>query len=642
MLLLRALLALSAALLAAADGGGGGGGCGVPDGGGGAAEQCSAPPPLAPETAAPTPPPPPPPPPAVPTPPPTCESIREGCDACRAAGCGWCLSTRRCVPDVAWQCQGETDHVGSVGTVKQCPSREELAEKRARRRAHKDGTVAAAAAARAAAEEQEAAVRSARAAAHDSPAAGGGGAPTAAPAAWSPSDEEHLATLRRRAELSRSATTAGLGGSGTRYGAAHPYETLGVTRAATVREIRKQYLLLSTRLHPDKNLAEVAEDAAAAFADLSAAYELLSDQAQREVFDAMHAPGAGGGGGGGSEQAFFHDEQSFRASGRDFASDLYGSSPLITELSSANFAQFVAGERVWVLNFYTPWCSHCQAFVPQYRALAEQLAEHDVDVGAVNCLKEAELCQSYDIRHYPSIRMVSARLGMHQDAHAVANSGVDAIAAWALEVRREWVWLFGAAELAELNGETFPAAVQGETDEARDFWLVLFLDGEDCGPCRVARSNVVRLSAGVRGLARVGVLDCDAEEPGWHEGGICRRLGLPAPPHQPVVRAFRRGRKGLDYLGEELFDPNDVEPHVALALTERLLRLALAQETVGESAVSLGEGGDFQKGEADEPSPSPPPPPPPPRWNGAQRRATNQLGGAPPSGPPAAFGGFIR
>jgi hypothetical protein len=184
--------------------------------------------------------------------------------------------------------------------------------------------------------------------------------------------------------------------------------------------------------------------------------------------------------------------------------------------------------------------------------------------------------------------------------------------------------------------------VQGETEEAKDFWLVLFMDGEDCGPCRVARSNVVRLSAGVRGLARVGVLDCDGEEPGWHDGGICKRLGLPAPPHQPVIRAFRRGKKGLDYFGEELFDPNDVEPHVALALTERLLRLALAQETVGESAVSLGEGGEYEAGEEPTPTPSPPPPPPRPQWNGAQRRANNQLGGAPPSGPPAAFGGFIR
>ncbi len=531
LLLLRSLsLLLAAAALAAASDGG----C-APDG-----EQCTAPPP---------PPPPPPAVPAAPTPPPTCESVREGCDACRAAGCGWCLSTRRCVPDVAWQCQvrrrasanasaaasaslrnrcaalrprrlrrnsytptlpaaasplqGETDHVGSVGTVKECPGREQLAEARARRRALKDGTVAAAAAAaeaRRAAEEAEAATaRAARRGGGGSGGGGGGAAPAAE--AWSPSDAEHLAALRRRAELSRSATTAGLGGSGTRYGAAHPYETLGVARAATAREIRKQYLLLSTRLHPDKNLAELAEDAAAAFADLSAAYELLSDQAQREVFDAMSASGGGGGAGTGAGGgagfaggAFFNDEQSFRASGRDFASDLYGSSPLITELSSANFAQFVAGERVWMLNFYTPWCSHCQAFVPSYRALAELLAEHDVDVGAVNCLKEAELCQSYDIRHYPSLRMVSARLGMHQDAHAVANSGPDAIAAWALEVRREWVWLFGTADLTELNGETFPVGASSRRAEPPPARA-----GGRAG--EVARAGVARVRARGRGRA---------------------------------------------------------------------------------------------------------------------------------------------
>jgi len=411
-----------------------------------------------------------------------------------------------------------------------------------------------------------------------------------------------------------------LGGAASRYGAQHPYETLGVSVEATAREVRRAYLRLSQRLHPDKNAAELAADAAAAFSDLSAAYELLSDQAQREAFD-----GAGAGG-----QAFFHDEDSFRASGRDFASDLYAKQKtLITELSDASFPRLVAGERVWLLNFYAPWCSHCQAFVPQYVQLAEELAEAGVDVGAVNCHKHAQLCASFDVRFYPSLRMASGALGLHQDGHAVSNAGLQAVAAWALSVREEWLWLFQHARLAELDAASFAARVM---DDPGRMWIVLFQDGEDCGPCRVARSNLARLSAGLAKLdnVSVAVLDCGAEA---EEEALCARLGLPPPPFAPVVRVFRRGARRAGEQGQELFDPNEIEAHVALKLTEKLLLLALA----GEEEATVG--GAYQKGEEER---TPPPPPrPPPQWNGAQRRApAEQLGGAPPSGPPVM--GFIH
>jgi thiol-disulfide isomerase/thioredoxin len=426
--------------------------------------------------------------------------------------------------------------------------------------------------------------------------------------------------VRRRAILSRSSTQAALGSTAARYGAQHPYETLGVSVDATAREVRRAYLRLSQLLHPDKNEPALAVDAAAAFADLSTAYELLSDQAQREAFDGAGADG----------QAFFHDEASFRASGRDFASDLFArQKTLITELSEATFPRLVAGERVWLLNFYTPWCSHCQACVPLYLQLAEELAEAGVDVGAINCHKHAALCSSFDVRSYPSIRMASGALGLHQDGHAVSTAGLPAIVAWALSVLDEWRWLFSHARLAELDAPVFAARV---LDDPTQLWIILFLDGEDCGPCRVARSNLARLSAGLAKLSNVsvGVLDCDEEE----ADKLCAELALPQPPFAPTVRVFRRGRRASDH-GQELYDPNEIEPHVALKLTQQLLLLALSSNDDDETV------GDYQKENSEKEQPPPPPPRPPPQWNGAQRRAAaGQLGGAPPSGPPSM--GFIR
>ena len=46
--------------------------------------------------------------------PPQCRSLR-GCRECASLeGCAWCLQTRRCVPDEAWICQGDLDHVSHV------------------------------------------------------------------------------------------------------------------------------------------------------------------------------------------------------------------------------------------------------------------------------------------------------------------------------------------------------------------------------------------------------------------------------------------------------------------------------------------------------------------------------------------------
>jgi hypothetical protein len=97
---------------------------------------------------------------------------------------------------------------------------------------------------------------------------------------------------------------------------------------------------------------------------------------------------------------------------------------------------------------------------------------------------------------------------------------------------------------------------------------------------------------------------------------------------RPVARRLRWRR----YTGEELFNAAEVEPHIALALAERLLRLSLADELVGSTAVSLGEGPEY-KGEPTPTPPPPPPPPPRPMWNGPPRRAIG--GGRPASGAPA-------
>eukprot|EP01102_Stenamoeba_stenopodia_P016056 TRINITY_DN5557_c0_g2_i1.p1 TRINITY_DN5557_c0_g2~~TRINITY_DN5557_c0_g2_i1.p1 ORF type:complete len:382 (+),score=85.56 TRINITY_DN5557_c0_g2_i1:348-1493(+) len=60
------------------------------------------------------------------------------------------------------------------------------------------------------------------------------------------------------------------------------YELLGVTKEATVEEIKKSYKKMARTIHPDKNKAPGAEEA---FKTVTKAYECLTDPSKRRLYD---------------------------------------------------------------------------------------------------------------------------------------------------------------------------------------------------------------------------------------------------------------------------------------------------------------------------------------------------------------------
>ncbi|WP_040492779.1 molecular chaperone DnaJ [Ilumatobacter nonamiensis] len=77
------------------------------------------------------------------------------------------------------------------------------------------------------------------------------------------------------------------------------YETLGLSKDASAKEIKKAYRKLAGDLHPDKNPGNtVAEEK---FKDVSAAYDVLGDEAKRAEYDEVRSMGPVGGGFGGGQ-----------------------------------------------------------------------------------------------------------------------------------------------------------------------------------------------------------------------------------------------------------------------------------------------------------------------------------------------------
>jgi DnaJ-class molecular chaperone len=62
-----------------------------------------------------------------------------------------------------------------------------------------------------------------------------------------------------------------------------PYEVLGVSKNASEAEIKKAFRRLAKKLHPDANKNDPR--AAARFAELNSAYEIIGDEKKRKAFD---------------------------------------------------------------------------------------------------------------------------------------------------------------------------------------------------------------------------------------------------------------------------------------------------------------------------------------------------------------------
>ncbi len=86
------------------------------------------------------------------------------------------------------------------------------------------------------------------------------------------------------------------------------YEVLGVQKTATKDEIKKGYRKLAIQYHPDRNPGD--KEAENKFKEATEAYEVLSDDKKRQIYDQYGFAGLDGMGGGGGQPDYsnvFHD-----------------------------------------------------------------------------------------------------------------------------------------------------------------------------------------------------------------------------------------------------------------------------------------------------------------------------------------------
>lgn len=111
-----------------------------------------------------------------------------------------------------------------------------------------------------------------------------------------------------------------------------------------------------------------------------------------------------------------------------------GSHPDLVQLTAANWTQSI-NHGAWLIEFYSPFCAHCKAFLPLWMELTKNKADLATDypdapfqLAQVNCYAQRQLCVDQQVPHFP--RLTVYRDGKQSQAEYQGDREYTELAKW--------------------------------------------------------------------------------------------------------------------------------------------------------------------------------------------------------------------
>ncbi|KAK7836065.1 protein disulfide isomerase-like 1-4 [Quercus suber] len=96
------------------------------------------------------------------------------------------------------------------------------------------------------------------------------------------------------------------------------------------------------------------------------------------------------------------DESAFQGEDEDYKVPDVDEKDVVV-LREGNFSDFIEKNQFVMVEFYAPWCGHCQALAPEYAAAATELKGENVVLAKVDASEENDLAQQYDVQGFPTV-----------------------------------------------------------------------------------------------------------------------------------------------------------------------------------------------------------------------------------------------
>lgn len=193
-------------------------------------------------------------------------------------------------------------------------------------------------------------------------------------------------------------------------------------------------------------------------------------------------------------------------------SALYPSKSNVVELTPDNFDQRVINsDEVWIVEFFAPWCGHCQQLVPEYTKAAKAL-NGVIKVGAVNADDHKSLGGRFGVRGFPTIKIFGANKNKPEDyngqrtVQGFIDAGIKAAKA-KIDTQLGGKSSSGGGkgdgkDVVELTDSNFDKLVL-QSDE---MWLVEFF-APWCGHCKNLAPHWAEAASELKGKIKLGALD---------------------------------------------------------------------------------------------------------------------------------------
>ena len=230
------------------------------------------------------------------------------------------------------------------------------------------------------------------------------------------------------------------------------------------------------------------------------------------------------------------------------ANAMYSKSSGVVDLTPNNFDNRVKdSDGVWVVEFYAPWCGHCQRLVPEYTKAGKAL-KGIVGVGAIDCDQHKQLCGQYGVQGFPTIKIFGANKNKPEDFNGDRSASGIVQAAQRVAQKVVQDRLGGKSsgsgsggsgskdDVVELTEKNFKKLVL----QSDDMWLVEFF-APWCGHCKNLEPHWKKAASELKGKVKLGAVDATVHQ------ALAQQYGIQG---YPTIKYFPAGAKS----GPEEYD----------------------------------------------------------------------------------------